>query len=101
MQTLSVEGFSICGSAPRISPHSLNPYCFFAITRVFVLLFIWMISWSQLALCVLSREVKPCVLSWFVLDNVLIFQAQTQSDTAIFFFRTLLGHNGHVCLFAM
>ena len=46
-----------------LSPHSLNPYCSFASARVFMLLFVWMISWSQLALNMLARELKPfCTL---------------------------------------
>ena len=58
----------------RFPPHSLNQYCSIAITRVFMLLFIWMISWSLLALSMLERELKPfCAVYWFVLDYILIF----------------------------
>ena len=56
--------------APKVSSHILNPYCFFVITRVSVLLFIWMIAWSLLILSALAREVKLCGLHWFVLDYI-------------------------------
>ena len=56
------------------SPHSINPYCSFAIRRVFMLLLTWMISWSLLTLSMLGRELKLlCVLHWFILDYMLIF----------------------------
>ena len=40
----------------RFSPYSLNPYYSFPTTRIFVLLFIWMISWSWLTISMLDRE---------------------------------------------
>ena len=47
----------------EFSPHSINPYCSFAITRLCVLLFTLMISWYLLAPSMLTSEFKPsCAL---------------------------------------
>ena len=42
-------------TAPRFLPPSQNLFCFFAIARACILLFIWMTSWSLFAL---SRQVR-------------------------------------------
>ena len=43
--------------------HLLNPYCSFAIRRVFMFSLIWMLSWLSIILSMLAREFKPsCTL---------------------------------------
>ena len=68
---------------------SLNLSCSFAITRVSVMLSIWMISWSWFAL---SRQVRGltlfCVPYWFALDSLLIFLSLTFASLRIFVFST-------------
>ena len=45
------------------SPHSVNPYCSFAVTRVFVLLFIWHVSGSYLFyMCCKGAQTVMCLL---------------------------------------
>ena len=62
--TFSVEGFAIGpDTAPRVSLHLLNPYCSFADARVFLLKYIWMISWSSLTHSVLAKRYESFVLS--------------------------------------
>ena len=43
-----------------------HPYCSFAITRVFMLLYIWLIFWSWLTLSILVRELCPSALLVFL-----------------------------------
>ena len=56
------------------SQPSLNLSCSFTITRVSILLSVWMMLWSWFTL---SRQVRGlthfCVLYWFALDYILIF----------------------------
>ena len=59
--------------ASRVFTSLKNPYCSFAIARVFILSFMWMISWTILAPSVLAKELKPYVLYCFFLDYVLNF----------------------------
>ena len=61
----SLEGFAIgLPTAPRVSLHLLNPYYSFADARVFMLEYMWMISWSCLPQSMLARGHKSfCVLS--------------------------------------
>ena len=48
-------------------PCSLSPYCSFAVTRVCMLLFTWVTSWSSLIPSMLIRKAKlSCVVLWFV-----------------------------------
>ena len=100
IQTVSVEGLAILATFGPLgfSPCWLNPYCSFDITRIFVLLFFWMISWSWLALSMLTRDLEPSCASWI---TYLFFQAWILSYTAVFFFRTVLRYSGHGCLFAI
>ena len=59
--------------SPRVSWPSLNLSCSFALTRVSILLSIWMMSWSWFAL---SGQVRGGthfgVPYWFTLDYILI-----------------------------
>ena len=71
--------FYLLGQQPqRLSQPSINIYCSFAVTRVSVLLSIWMTSWSWFAL---SRQVSGlahfCVPYWFTLDYILNFLGLT------------------------
>ena len=80
---------------------SLNPDCPFAITRVYVLLFTWMISWSFLNPSMLARKfILYCAIFLFVLVYILIFQVWPSSHAALFFFWPALEWKRHVCLSA-
>ena len=72
---------------PGFSLPSLNLSCSHAVTRVSILLSVWMISWSWFAL---SRQVRGlfhfCVLYWFVLDYILIFPILTFSSIRLLVF---------------
>ena len=60
------------------SQPSLNLSCSFAITRVSVLLSIWMKSWSWFTLSGQVRQFTHfCVPYWFALDCILIFPSLT------------------------
>ena len=70
----------------------LTPLCPFAIARVSVLLFIWMIFWSWFAL---SRQVRGLthfsVPYWFSLDYILIFPSLTSTSHRPFVSLSYLG----------
>ena len=69
---------------PWFSPKSLN-YCSFANGRVFMLLFIWMKSLSQLTLSVQARELKSShALYWFFLDYIIIFLSLDSCSNFLF-----------------
>ena len=67
------------------SQPSLNLSCSFAITRVSILLSIWMTSWSWF---ILSGQVRGlthfCVPYWFALDYILIFPSLTFASVRLF-----------------
>ena len=70
------------------SPPSLNPYCSFAVTRVFMVLFIWMIFLAWLTLSMLERTPSHTALfpfdffriQWTFLSS---FPLKTSWDPAI------------------
>ena len=54
---------------PRVSLHILNPCCSFVNARAFMLLYIWMIYWPWVTLCMWTRGHNLfCVLSFLGLD---------------------------------
>ena len=78
-QTASVESSCLFGWIWPLgfAPHSLNLYCSYAITRVYMLLYTWKIYWSLLTPGMLTRELRlSCAVFWFILDYILIFQIQ-------------------------
>ena len=86
-QTLWMEWFAFwAGYGPLgILPHSLDSYCSFAITRVFMLLCIQMIFLSWLALNMLRRELKTSgALCWFILANIYIFPSLNSTSRNTF-----------------
>ena len=75
----------------------LNPYCFFAVAKVFILSFILMISFSWVALSVQARAHNPFVLaislSWVTCN---FFKVWTSSHWVFLFFRFMLGYGWYV-----
>ena len=79
-------------TAPRVSQPSLNLSCSFAITRISVLLSIWIISWSWFAISGQVRGLTHfCVLYWFALDYILIFPCLTCASLRHFVFGVCVG----------
>ena len=74
---MEILPFGLATATKFLQP-SLNLYCSFAITRVSVLLSIWMIFWSWFTLNGKVRGLTHiCVLYWFALDYILIFPGLT------------------------
>ena len=82
--SIIIISYDLCGTICLIngrfyllgqSQPSLNLFCSFVVTRVSVLLSIWMTSWSLFTLSRLVRGLTHfCVPYWFALDYILIFQ---------------------------
>ena len=71
-------------TAPRVSLHLLNSYCFFPDARGIILNYIWMVSWSWLAQSMLERRhVFPnclCGISTRQLE-LLLWKTRPDSQT--------------------
>ena len=69
-----------------------KPYCSFADARAFVLMYVWMTSWSSLTQNMPIRGHKSfCALYWFVLDYMSMFPGLHLISFSTFPFRTTLG----------
>ena len=77
-------------------------YCFFVNTRVFLLLYIWMISWFWLILHVWARgHILFGASDWFILDYTLIFPNLNYVLLSTLFSRTVFGYSWHFCISAI
>ena len=73
----------------RFSLHILIPYHCFVNARVFILLYIWMASWSQFTLSMQVRGHNILYSYWFILGNTLFFQSLNFISPSAFVFRTV------------
>ena len=95
-QTLSVEALPFgLATAPRVFTSLPKPILFSAIKRVYVLLFIWMISWSLLNSRHAGKRVHTFLCSIGLSSITYLFsQVCTLYHTAVIFSGTVLGYSG-------
>ena len=76
--------------APGFSLYLLNPFLFLVSVRVFVVIYIWMISWSWFAVSIWQiGHYLFCTSYCFILVNILINQIWTSSESALLSSRTV------------
>ena len=88
-------------TAPSIFTGLTKPIPFLCCCKGFVLLSIWMTSWSWFTLSGQVGGLAPfCVLYWFTLDCILIFASLTFASLRHFVLGVMKGYCPYVSIYA-